>query len=139
MNKGVLSIVLTAGLLATSVEASELVYRPRNPNFGGNPLNGAFLLGTAQAQNDFQDKSLSSFGRPTTGQDFADRITSALISRVALEIGNQILGENAQNQGEFQLDGTSIRFERVGNQVVINIIDTATGGSTTIEIPAPVF
>jgi curli production assembly/transport component CsgF len=30
--------------------ASELVYHPVNPTFGGNPLNGSFLLSTAQAQ-----------------------------------------------------------------------------------------
>jgi curli production assembly/transport component CsgF len=30
--------------------ASQLVYQPTNPTFGGNPLNGSFLLSTAQAQ-----------------------------------------------------------------------------------------
>ena len=30
--------------------ATEQVYRPVNPTFGGNPLNGNFLLSTAQAQ-----------------------------------------------------------------------------------------
>ncbi len=28
--------------------ASEMVYHPVNPTFGGNPLNGSFLLSTAQ-------------------------------------------------------------------------------------------
>jgi curli production assembly/transport component CsgF len=32
--------------------ASELVYHPVNPTFGGNPLNGSFLLSTAQAQGE---------------------------------------------------------------------------------------
>ena len=30
--------------------ATEQVFHPTNPNFGGNPLNGSFLLSTAQAQ-----------------------------------------------------------------------------------------
>ena len=30
--------------------ATEQVYRPVSPTFGGNPLNGNFLLSTAQAQ-----------------------------------------------------------------------------------------
>jgi curli production assembly/transport component CsgF len=30
--------------------ASEQVYHPNNPTFGGNPLNGTYLLSTAQAQ-----------------------------------------------------------------------------------------
>lgn len=42
----VLGIVLTIG----SCGASELVYHPANPTFGGNPLNGSYLLSQAQAQ-----------------------------------------------------------------------------------------
>lgn len=30
--------------------ASQLVYTPTNPTFGGNPLNGTFLLNAAQGQ-----------------------------------------------------------------------------------------
>lgn len=30
--------------------AGQLVYQPTNPTFGGNPLNGSFLLSTAQTQ-----------------------------------------------------------------------------------------
>jgi curli production assembly/transport component CsgF len=29
-----------------------MVYHPVNPTFGGNPLNGSFLLSTAQAQGE---------------------------------------------------------------------------------------
>lgn len=32
--------------------AGQLVYQPTNPTFGGNPLNGSFLLSTAQTQGD---------------------------------------------------------------------------------------
>jgi curli production assembly/transport component CsgF len=32
--------------------ASEIVYHPVSPTFGGNPLNGSFLLSTAQAQGE---------------------------------------------------------------------------------------
>ncbi len=35
---------------ATPAAASEMVYHPVNPTFGGNPLNGSSLLSTAQAQ-----------------------------------------------------------------------------------------
>jgi curli production assembly/transport component CsgF len=36
--------------LSTTGFATEQVYRPVSPTFGGNPLNGSFLLSTAQAQ-----------------------------------------------------------------------------------------
>jgi len=36
--------------LSGTASATEQVYRPVSPTFGGNPLNGNFLLSTAQAQ-----------------------------------------------------------------------------------------
>jgi curli production assembly/transport component CsgF len=45
---GALALVLCAPALTAS--ASSLVYHPVNPNFGGNPLIGTFLLQEAQAQ-----------------------------------------------------------------------------------------
>jgi curli production assembly/transport component CsgF len=36
--------------LSASAFATEQVYHPVNPVFGGNPLNGSYLLSQAQAQ-----------------------------------------------------------------------------------------
>jgi curli production assembly/transport component CsgF len=36
--------------MASSASATQLTYVPTNPTFGGNPLNGSFLLSQAQAQ-----------------------------------------------------------------------------------------
>ena len=33
-------------------EASQLVYTPVNPSFGGSPLNGPYVLGLAASNND---------------------------------------------------------------------------------------
>ena len=45
---------ITSLLIAASapIHASELVYHPVSPTFGGNPLNGTFLLSQAQAQGE---------------------------------------------------------------------------------------
>jgi curli production assembly/transport component CsgF len=37
---------------SASAFASELVYHPISPTLGGNPLNGSFLLSTAQGQGE---------------------------------------------------------------------------------------
>ncbi|MGK3717187.1 curli assembly protein CsgF, partial [Escherichia coli] len=37
--------------------AGSKTFQFRNPNFGGNPNNGAFLLNSAQAQNSYKDPS----------------------------------------------------------------------------------
>ena len=44
-------------LLFSLSEASEMVFTFINPAFGGNPLNGQWLLNSAQAQNTFKEKS----------------------------------------------------------------------------------
>ena len=45
--------IIAIGITASAPTfASELVYHPVNPTFGGNPLNGSFLLSTAQAQGE---------------------------------------------------------------------------------------
>lgn len=36
--------------------AGTMTFQFRNPNFGGNPNNGAFLLNSAQAQNSYKDR-----------------------------------------------------------------------------------
>ena len=45
MKKGILTaaLIATGSWISASVKATELVYEPINPSFGGNPLNGSFL------------------------------------------------------------------------------------------------
>lgn len=45
--------LIVAGVLsAGAVSASELVYKPTNPTFGGDALNGNWLLSQASAQTE---------------------------------------------------------------------------------------
>jgi curli production assembly/transport component CsgF len=55
MRKAALFLFAIAALGATvgsAATASEIVYHPVNPTFGGNPLNGSALLSQAQAQGE---------------------------------------------------------------------------------------
>jgi len=45
-------IALIVASASAPAFASEIVYHPVNPNFGGNPLNGSALLSQAQAQGE---------------------------------------------------------------------------------------
>lgn len=60
-------VLFAAGLslVAGSAFASEIVYRPVNPSFGGDPLNGNWLLSQASAQGE-------SGGSPGFSIDFPD-------------------------------------------------------------------
>ena len=46
------AIIVAASTAAGPALASQMVYHPVNPTFGGNPLNGSSLLSTAQAQGE---------------------------------------------------------------------------------------
>lgn len=120
----------------SAANASELVYQPINPSFGGNPFNSSHLQGLAASQNLYRPSATSA---RNPAQDFANRIQSAVLSRVASQVADRILGEGGADTGTFRVDSTEITFQRNGEVVVIDIFDGATGGKTQIEIPAPVF
>ena len=131
------------------INARDLVYQPVNPAFGGSPLNGPFILGQAQANN-FRYLESPDAKRQRRQQDatnltndpaaqFQRQITSSLLSQIASTIGQQILGENARDNGRFSVGGTSVDFLRVGGQIVVNINEGGTGGRTQITLPVPNF
>lgn len=46
-------------LISPLSEAGNMTFQFRNPNFGGNPNNGAFLLNSAQAQNSYKGQVIT--------------------------------------------------------------------------------
>ncbi|TAE34521.1 MAG: hypothetical protein EAY65_02550 [Alphaproteobacteria bacterium] len=130
------SVALMLIMGASFAHASEIVYRPINPSFGGNPFNSSHLIGLADAQNDHErpeDPRMSNL------ESFERTITSSLLNRISSEISDRILGENAQESGTFLVGNTRLDFQQQGPNVLININDLATGGQTSITIPNPRF
>ena len=77
------------GGLCGAVQASELVYTPVNPAFGGNPLNGTWLLSNAQAQNDHSSPS-PGMGSGYAGSTALERFTAQLESRLLSDLMTNI-------------------------------------------------
>ena len=132
-----LLILLILLLLSQSAAATELVYTPTNPSFGGNPLNGAFLLNQAEAQNDHKDPGL---GIP--GRDPLASFEESLLRRVSSNIANQIVdqtfgtGDAPLADGHYQFGDFIIDVATAGTgDVSVEIQDLGTGNSTRIEIP----
>jgi len=65
-NIAVLTIAIAA--MAGAASASQLVYKPVNPAFGGDPQNGSWLLSQASAQGKAAEGSSS----PGFSIDFPD-------------------------------------------------------------------
>lgn len=124
--------MLLAGLFfSTGVSATELVYTPVNPSFGGSPLNGAWLLGNAQAQNDKKDPD--AIDRSSlTGTSALDRFTSQLESRLL----SDLLGDVRDGRtGSITTDDFIVNIinDDIGN-LVVNITDRLTGEVSEIII-----
>jgi curli production assembly/transport component CsgF len=130
-----------AGVMAAAAgapaSAGTLVYTPTNPSFGGNPLNGSTLLGSAQAQNQHlpSTNSNGSGGSSalTPGQIFAQQLTSQLYASLANKITTSIFGTNAAPSGTFSFEGTTITYTNDGTNIHITINDGQT--TTTVTVP----
>jgi curli production assembly/transport component CsgF len=133
-----------AAALATPAGAGSLLYTPVNPSFGGSPWNGGWLLSQAQAQNQYtsKPKAQSPLANLTgggvlplsPGQQFANQLTAQLYSSLANKITEAMFGPNAQTSGSYSFQGTTVSFNRVGNDINITINDGQT--ITTIAVPA---
>lgn len=132
------TVILTAALVLAGtglVNASPLTYRPINPSFGGNPFNSDHLLQLAEIQRQFENDD-DPFSRDPI-QDFTDTLQRRLLSELSRDITDAIFGENAAENGTFTVEGTTISFERVGDQVLVTISDGDT--TTTITLPVTQF
>ncbi len=123
MNKTLLMLVtfsFSAGCYAT-----ELVYTPVNPAFGGNYLNGSYLLSNAAAQNSY--KNGSGYTPPTA----LERLASSLESRLMSQLFN-----DAANGGEGYLKTNDFEIQVVNEDgtLLVHIKDLATGETTVIEV-----
>lgn len=128
---------LAAGILcalsAQPARASDLVYTPINPSFGGNPFNSAHLLGIANSINKYKDPSAVDNSNPAN--QFLRTIQSRLLSAVATQITDLIFGENAQDSGVIRFGDQEISFVRGIDSVTLTITNFADGSVTEIVVP----
>jgi len=124
--------ILCLALLALSAGASELVYTPVNPTFGGSPLNGSYLLGMAQANNHFQ----AATPQESQLQQFNKTLQQTILSRIASSISSQIVDSKGNLiPGELDTQNFSISIVDLGNGTLkITTTDKTTGESTSFEV-----
>ncbi|MCC5884623.1 MAG: curli production assembly/transport protein CsgF [Halomonas sp.] len=131
-------LCLTGTLLAqvASVQAGELIYRPINPSFGGDPLLGNHLLNKAQAQDTNRDPNAPDFGRFSEVDFFLQDLRADLINRAidgALDPDNP-----GGNESVIDNSALNVRFVNVGGgafQMVIT--DKRTNEVTRIDFGTP--
>lgn len=129
----IFSTFLLAGLCASPV-AADLIYRPINPSFGGDPFNSSHLQGLAATQNQFKEDTKRK--EQTSSERFLNMLESRLYSALATQVADAIFGENAQDHGTITFDDQTISFTNDGTQITLVVTDLNTGQVTNIVIPA---
>lgn len=108
-----------------SINATELVYTPINPSFGGNPLNGSFLLQKAQIHQPARAE-----------KNFVDRFREALerniINTLTRRIADGDIVDGVYDTGEFLVDVTT----GTDGSVIVRITNNLTGETTILTIPS---
>lgn len=112
----------------------DLVYRPKNPAFGGDTFNYQWMLSSADAQNEFQD--------PQQGREeqsdidrFADNLNNQLLNQISRELFGTQFGTEGLQEGTFSFGNLFVEIFQSTEGLVVNILDTTTGDQTQIIVP----
>lgn len=122
--------------IAGTASATELVYTPVNPHFGGSPLNGSVLLNAAQAQNKSKDPDSTLNKKESALQQFNESLQRSVLGRLAAAATSNILGPNGQLiPGSVETGDFIITISDTGNgSLRVVTTDKLTGASTSFEV-----
>jgi len=126
----VIYAVIALLLIPSLSWAGNMTFQFRNPNFGGNPNNGAFLLNSAQAQNSYKDPSYSNdlgYEPPSA----LDSFSQALQSQV---LGNLMSNISTGKPGRMVTSDYIVDIANRDGQLQLNVTDRKTGRSSVIEV-----
>ena len=114
----------------------ELVYRPKNPAFGGNPLNYQWLMSSANTQNQYQESGGYGFQRDPLA-DFQQSLQRQILSELTRNLVRDRFGDNFDltQENNFEFGEFSINVTPGLEGVTIRIFNVLTGEETSITIP----
>jgi curli production assembly/transport component CsgF len=122
---------------STSCFSQQLVYTPRNPNFGGSSFNYAWLLSSADAQNSFTDPNATDpFAQESDLERFTEDINRQLLNSISNNITASLFDEDGNLQeGTFTFGSLEVEVFDSAEGLVINILDVNTGETTQVIVP----
>jgi len=127
-------------IVYSACSATEMIYTPISPTFGGNALNSSHIFNVANAQNDHKDPNQPVREKQTALQEFNDRLQRSILSRITSVLSANIIGSDGTiNPGSFETSDFVISVEDIGgDQVRITTQDKLTGDETVFEIDSSI-
>lgn len=125
--------VLSLGVEESS--AQQMVYQPKNPAFGGNPMNYQWLMSSANSQNRFEpSRDAAGFQRDPLA-DFEQSLQRQILSQLTRDIVTQQFGEGGVEEQRFEFGEFAIDVVPGMDGVQIVISNILTGDETSITVP----
>ena len=133
----VCAVSLALLLSAASVCATELVYVPLNPSFGGSPLYGNTFLNSAQATSKHkeEDPFSTSLLNQTPLQQFNETLERSVLSQLASSATSRILTNGQLSPGAIETGNFRINVIDAGNgMLTVTTTDKVTGASSSFQV-----
>lgn len=122
-------------LIAGQIYSQDLVYKPKNPNFGGDTFNYQWLLSSAEAQNLYKEEDNGKLKQKSDLQKFTDNLNNQLLNQVSKSLFQQQFGTTSISTGVYDFGSLSVEIYQSNLGLVVTILDTNTGEQTQIIIP----
>lgn len=129
-----LALVLAA--MAGQVQAQQFVYEPKNPAFGGNPMNYSWMLNSANTQNQHEATRDPRLARDPI-EDFQASLQRQVLSQLTRDIARRQLGltDEELQESRFEFGEFTIEIIPGADGVQLVIFNLMTGDETSITIP----
>lgn len=133
------TLTICCALRVVDARATELIYTPVNPSFGGSPLNGSVLLNSAQAQNKTKDPNAvtpTTSAQQTPLQQFNDMLERSVLNRLASAATSSVFNADGKLvPGTFSTGDYTVQItDPGGGLLLITTTDKATGESTSFQV-----
>lgn len=118
-------------------KSQQLVYKPVNPAFGGDTFNYQWLLSSANAQNQFDEKNDYSdlLGNLNSVDSFSQSLNRQVLSELSRKLFEDQFGEGSIQPGNYLFGSMYLQVTTTAQGLLINILDTSTGDQSEIVIP----
>ncbi|AZB25011.1 MULTISPECIES: curli production assembly/transport component CsgF [Chryseobacterium] len=135
MKTFVIILIFIAGIFQG--KSQQLVYKPVNPAFGGDTFNYQWLLSSANAQNQFDEKKdyNNLLDRMNSLDSFTQSLNRQILSELSRKLFEDQFGDGNIQPGNYLFGSLYLQITNTNQGLLINILDTGTGDQSEIVIP----
>ncbi|XLS27907.1 curli production assembly/transport component CsgF [Flavobacteriaceae bacterium M23B6Z8] len=113
--------------------SQQMVYKPKNPAFGGDTFNYNWLLSSAEAQNTFTEETDAQNNSEI--DEFTNNLNRQLLNQLSRNLFSEQFGDEGLQEGTFTFGSLFLEIFPTNEGLTIDILDTNTGEKTQVIIP----